>query len=116
MVRYNNRMELSKVETPRQAIGREIRSGMARKGWAARDLAGNLGIATGTLLRYLRGERDFPSTTLLDALRMLDMSYGDFAVRIDEAADASIAVIEQDLRKQLQEIRERHKEAADGQH
>lgn len=73
-----------------EIIGREVRVAMVRKGWDTRDLAGNLDIMPATLSRYLRGDRDIPSTTLLTALRMLDVDLSDFGKRVDEEIDVSV--------------------------
>lgn len=72
-----------------EIIGREVRVAMLRKGWTMQALAGNLDLSPATLSRYLRGDRDFPSSTLLTTLRMLDVDFGDFAKHVDaETANA----------------------------
>lgn len=79
-------------------IGREVRAGMVRKGWTIQDLAGNLEVTPPTLSRYLRGDRDFPASVLINALRMLDVDYGEFSKRVDAAMDASVAQVLEDFR------------------
>lgn len=73
-----------------EIVGREVRAAMVRKGWNIQDLAGNLEISPPTLSRYLRGDRDFPASTLIAALRMLDVEFGDFAKRVETEVTRSI--------------------------
>lgn len=78
----------------KEIIGREVKVAMLRKKLRIQDLAGNLEISPTTLARYLRADRDFPASTLLDALRMLDVDYGDFAKRVDDAVTAERKFLE----------------------
>lgn len=78
------------MENMNTLIGRAVRAEMARKGWTMHELAANLDIAPTSLSRYLKGDREFPATVLIKAVRALSVSYGDFFNRLEAEFDQVI--------------------------
>lgn len=76
--------------TDREAIGAEVRAGLARKGLTQKDLAAALGMTGTTLSGRIRGRSAFDTDELATIARVLDLSIADLFPAA-EPADNSAA-------------------------